>query len=115
MRSSMERKRGAGSSTILSSMANTSSAEKGVRPMRHLKRTQPSENRSAEGPTSRSPRACSGARYPGVPSRAPVPVSATPLLANLAMPKSRSVTSEARPSIRNRFSGLRSRCTTPAR
>ena len=43
--------------------------------------------------TSRDPRACSGAMYPGVPSIDPVRVSAMPTPRSRATPKSRSVTS----------------------
>ena len=67
------------------------------------------------------PAACSGAMYSGVPNTAPARVRRGPFgsparpAATFAMPKSTILTKSGRPSrsIRNTFSGLRSRWTMP--
>ena len=53
--------RGASCSRIFASSIVASSASKTARPVRHWKSTQPSENTSALGRMSRSPRTSSGA------------------------------------------------------
>ncbi|KYF88234.1 hypothetical protein BE20_23555 [Sorangium cellulosum] len=69
---------------------------------------------SAAGPI-RSPRACSGAMYCGVPSTTPVLVSSEPS-ASFAIPKSSSFGNQvpSRSAARKTLSGLRSRCVIPA-
>ena len=69
--------------------------------------TTPAENTSARASTS-SPRACSGAMYAGVPAI----VMAGASRAARATPKSMTTTRPARVIIT--FSGLKSRCTSPA-
>ena len=69
---------------------------------------------SLRASTCRSPVACSGLMYCGVPSERPVSVSRFPpaSFTASAMPKSASIAS---PSWIRMFSGLMSRCTTPWR
>ena len=85
----------------------------GDSPVRHSKSTAPSANTSTAGVSSRSPRACSGAMYAGVPSTTPVLVIAAETDPRRAMPKSSSATLSTAPPRRNRLLGLRSRWTTP--
>ena len=69
---------------------------------------------SVRASTPRSPAACSGLMYAGVPTASPVSVSldsAAPLLSARAIPKSATRVLPSRVS--SRFSGLMSRCTTP--
>ena len=70
------------------------------------------EGESLRGPIPRSPIACSGDMYCGVPSDMPVSVIRLPpaLLAASAMPKSAT---SAEPSCSRMFSGLMSRWMTP--
>ena len=70
--------RGGSSRTHLGSTRDESSPVKAPRPGEAAKSTQPSENTSARASTSLSPRACSGAMYPGVPIIAPVAGDARP-------------------------------------
>ena len=74
--------------------------------------TAPSAYTSARASMVRSPIACSGAMYCGVPSDRPVCVMRCPpaLCTARAMPKSATT---ARPDCSRMFSGLMSRCTTP--
>ena len=76
--------------------------------------THPREKTSLRPVISRSPIACSGLMYCGVPSDIPVSVILLPpaLLAASAIPKSATST---RPSCRRMFSGLMSRWITPCR
>ena len=96
------------------STASGSSALNGTDPESSSYAITPTEYRSVHGPISCAI-ACSGAMYAGVPTAMPVAVwnIVTRSSASArAMPKSAIFT---RPStLTSRFSGLRSRCTTPA-
>ena len=87
-----------------------------ARPVRHSKSTQPSEKTSARASMSRSPRACSGAMYPGVPSSAPVRVSSLRFVEQARDAEVEDLRPRRRRrSTRKRLLGLMSRWTTPAR
>ncbi len=80
----------------------TLGARNGTRPASIWYRTTPRLNRSVRAST-RSPRACSGDMYAGVPTTAPVRVTASspassPPTAARARPKSRSFTRRPAPS-----------------
>ncbi|AGP40426.1 hypothetical protein SCE1572_41540 [Sorangium cellulosum So0157-2] len=108
------RRCGGSSRSTLTSTASAPTPWNAARPVRHLKSTQPSANTSARASTLRSPRACSGAMYSGVPRTVPGIVSCWSIRKR-AIPKSSTITRSSRPSARSRLLGLRSRCTTPCR
>ena len=68
---------------------------------------------SLRASTVASPVACSGLMYAGVPSATPVSVSVSPPAALTARATPKSAT-RACPDSNRMFSGLMSRCTTPA-
>ena len=86
---------------------------KGGSPVRHSNSTQPSEKMSARASTSRSPRACSGAMYIGVPTVEPTLVKRLVSSTRRAMPKSSMRVSSSRQSTRKMLLGLMSRWTMP--
>ena len=107
------RRRGVSSRMILSWTASASAPRNGERPVRQRNITQPSEKTSARASMSRSPRACSGAMKPGVPTAMPVRVNSLRAWCERAMPKSIRVTRSIAPPRRKRFDGLTSRWTMP--
>ncbi len=104
--------RGGSSSSTFASTAITFSPAKAWRPVRHSNATHPSAKTSARASTLGSPRACSGAMYPGVPMAAPVRVRADDR-ATRATPKSSTFTRSIEPPSRKMLLGLTSRWSTP--
>ncbi len=91
------RRRGASSCSVLASTAVRLLPVNGRLPTRQAKSTQPSANTSAAARTSVSPRACSGAMYPMVPTGMPWSVSSLSTSVGRAIPKSSRVALSKRP------------------
>ena len=104
--------RGGGSSRCAYITATSFSRENGGRPVRHSKRTHPSEYRSVR-PSIGSPRICSGAQYVTEPMNCPVRVGPPRTSVRRINPK--SVRYACPCSSRRTLPGLTSRWTRPLR
>ncbi len=98
--------------TAIGSRPAASGSSKGLRPDAAKASTPPSANTSVAGDTAWAAISCSGAMKAGVPTIAPLRVSARLCTTERAIPKSMTRT----PSSASRtLAGFRSRCTIPCR